>query len=418
MHPLMSSPEDFLAALSRGRHQRGRIVDLRHWEGSVILVGDLHAKPERLDWLLSRVDLETQRVVLLGDLFHREEVERAGEMDSSLHMLRRLMHWKVRYPDALYALLGNHEFTRNNRQKHGYCQGALFRRALEAEGLGELYDRFIEASPLVALHPQAVAVHAAPSSRVNSLEELAALPVVDVPMSQWHPAVLELTCFRHRNWSPSQEKSYSDYDVHDFLELCGCPEATLITGHTPLQRECDWRWQMGPRNWVIFAAGRELGWVRLEPDRLEFRRLGRSQRDADEEIVPDRADSSQQRLLLEDAGPYELLPDRTYELEYPGWPIGLRGQGWELRLCHYRHLDAGSQLYYGGGYYLVGQSRLQEVIHLKRHQALLVGGRSLHQGVRLTAAALHEQEWLVLSQGEEGHFSLRALRPGVQLRVC
>lgn len=412
----MSQEERFLKALSEGCLQRGRLVDLRNWQGPCYLVGDLHAKPERLDWLLARVDLEKEKVVLLGDLFHREEYERAGEMNSSLVMLRRLMHWKTRFPDALYALLGNHEFTRTDRQKHGYCQGNLFRRALEAEGLGSLYDRFIQASPLVALHPRAVGIHAAPSLRIKSLEELAQLPVADLNTAEIHPAVLEMTCHRHQSWSPSAEKSYNDYDVEDFLRLCQCPDALLITGHTPLQRECDWRWQMGPRNWVIFAAGRELGWVRLDPQSLRFTRLGRSSPGNDEDIVQDRSGSNESRLDLT-SNHHRLDPDHTYHFGYPGWPMQIVGEDWDLRLCHYRHLDSSAQLYYGGGYYLVGQSRLQEVIHLKRHQSLLVGGRSLHAGVKLTSPHLQRQEALVLHQAEEGEFWLRPLVEGLELRV-
>lgn len=190
--------DDFLAALQsglcrNGGYQDGVVVDLRPVAHKTLyLIGDIHAKTPRIADLFAHADLYSQLegeravVVFLGDLFHREEPDRAGEMESSLETLLTIMELKRRFPRSLYVLLGNHEFTRTERCKHGYFQGALFRKALERRGLGEFYERFIEASPLVVVHPRCVATHAAPARCLKTFDELKQLPVRDAEARQLH----------------------------------------------------------------------------------------------------------------------------------------------------------------------------------------------------------------------------------------
>ena len=419
---------DFLSALeagtvAHGGYQDGRVVDLRGAAHKPLyLIGDIHAKQSRLKWIFEHADLEPQLqrdeavVVFLGDLFHREERERAGEMDSSLATLRQLMELKIRYPRGLYVLLGNHEFTRTDRCKHGYFQGVLFRLALEREGLGDLYDRFIEASPLVVIHPRCVGVHASPALSVTSLDELKCVPVVDKPAPLLHRALVELTCYRHVKWSPYGEKAYNDYDVDDFLQLCGVPEGPLLTGHTPLDRLTGWEWPMGPRNRVIFAAGRELGYVKATAEGHQLVRVGRSRLEDDDTVVWDRAAGHGLRRLKPEelSAGVTLQPDGVYAFDYPGAAVEIQLEdSIGLSLRHYRHLSAASQDYYALGYYLVGREMRQEVLKLKREHSILVGGRELCQGVRF---AWPNDECLIVRQWDEGQFELMALIEGIRLR--
>lgn len=244
--------------------------------------------------------------------------------------------------------------------------------------------------------------------------------------------MIELTCHRHVNWSPFGEKAYNDYDVDDFLRLCGVADTHLITGHTPISRETGWEWPMGPRNTVIFAAGRELGYARVDAHGLEFVRVGRSQVDNDDKVLWDRTPVPLQLpsgQVLEVSGgrravrindpsqPVELWPDVLYRFDYPGAAVTIQLNEFEsVSLRHYRHLSPGSQAYYPLGYYLVGNEPRQEVLKLKRDQSLVLrGGHSLCLGVRFSLPHLGEREALLLSQGEDGQFEVRALIEGLRL---
>jgi hypothetical protein len=426
-----------LGTVARGGYQNGRLVDLRQAvHKTLYLIGDIHAKSHRIDDIFGHANLHCQLaqeqavVVFLGDLFHREDDARAGEMESSIQTLRLLMDLKLRYPRSLYALLGNHEFTRTDSVKRGYFQGYLFRQALQAHGLDLCYDRFVEASPLVVIHPLCAGVHAAPALTLQSLDQLIALEVADVHPLQLPRAVMELTFFRHIDWSPSQGKAYTDYHVEDFLRLCGVEQGPLITGHTPLCRDTSWTWRMGPRNTVIFAAGREVGYFRADAHDYRFVRVGRSRVSDDDTLVLDRTPESwslppgltlhreggHQWVQIDDlqaTAPLTLLPDVTYRLDYPGFAIRIsEPDGDELWLRHYRHLSASAQSYYGNGYYLAGHEMRQQILHLKRHQAILLGGDGLCQNVRFSWGP---DEFLVLRQEEDGQFELRALVEGVLL---
>lgn len=429
---------EFLSALkdgwqSRGGYQDGRIVDLRDSDRPLYMVGDVHAKPERIEAILSHAQLHPQLesesavLVFLGDLFHRED-ERAGEMESSLQTLRVFMDLKIRYPRHVYNLLGNHEFTRIGSTKKGYFQGELFRAALVEHGLEECYDTFLKASPLVLIHPRCVGVHAGPTISVDSLEEVRMLPVDDTDPSEMAPALRELTQSRHTDWCPNFAKSYSEHQVRDFLALCGVPEARLVTGHTPLGRATGWNWDIGQHLTVIFAAGREVGYFRWTSEGGELVRVGRSHLEDDEKLIADRAPDplpvgpgqEQETLnfrpgirLRDLTAPHPLLPDVTYRFDYPHRAVVIElPDGERLKICEYRHLTPSSQAYYAGGYYLVGNEFRQQVLSLKRELAHLIGGEELIQGVRFSWG---EKELAVLRQNQDGEFEIRALREGLQV---
>lgn len=414
--------------VAQGGYQDGRVVDLRGSGAPKVLylVGDVHARSARMHEVFRHAGLHTQLaageavVVFLGDLFHREELERAAEMESSLDTFREMMALKVAYPKAFYVLLGNHEFTRTLRCKHGYFQGVLFGFALEQAGLRGTYERFMEESPLVVLHPQGVGAHAAPARSVADLDELKSLPLSDCDPKAMHPAVIELTCNRHVKWSPAGQKAYTDFDVERFLELCGVPDGHFFVGHTPLNRETGWEWRMGPRNTVIFAAGRELGYARLDEHGARLIRVGRSRSEADDEISVSEEGGDWQgmrQFVRWESEDVELQPGFLYRFDYQHGPVELLGaRDQPLQLRNYSHLSPAAQGYYGAGYFLLGQEQRSEVLALRRDQRILLGGAGLCQGVRFFWP---HQEFAILGQLEEGEFELRPLVPGLGLtRRC
>lgn len=198
-----------LGTVAHGGYQDGRAVDLRSASHKPFyLVGDIHAKPARIGQVLEHAQLEPLLendeavLVFLGDLFHREDDSRAGEMESSLETLEILARLKTRFPRSVYSLLGNHEMTRTESTKRGYFQGELFRRALRERGLDGIYNSWLEASPLFVTHPRLVGVHAGPAVSAQSLEQLKQVPVRDVDPWEQVPEVRELLFTRHVDWSP------------------------------------------------------------------------------------------------------------------------------------------------------------------------------------------------------------------------
>ncbi len=412
--------DTFLEALRQGRvesggFQDGRVVAVPATQ-TLYLIGDLHARVSRIGTIVAHAGLEQSLaareavLVFLGDLFHPEDDDRAGEMESSLETLRVFMDLKLRFPRHVYALLGNHEFTRSGSCKRGYFQGELFHRALEAAGLAACYEEFLRLSPLVVIHPRCVGVHAGPTRSVGSLEELKRLKVLNTVPTAMASGVMELCFFRHVNWAGNTNKTYSDHDVEDFLALCGVPHARLITGHTPLDRETGWTWNLGPRTTVIFAAGREAGYFRATADSEQFVRVGRSR--GGDELVPDRGFGEGVRVLTL---PASLRVDVAYALDYPGRPIRLLRDGEPmLRVCQYRHLPPALQSYCGPGTFLVGCESRMEVVRLRRHAAVVLGGTPLCGGVRF---AWPEEELAILQMSEEGSLELRALIDGLSLQA-
>lgn len=403
----------WLQAMRTPGRQRGRIVDLRGVTEPVYLVGDVHAKTTRIPALLQLLHLEEALasrqayLVFLGDLFHREERERIGEMDSSVDMLQAVLELKMRYPTQVYWLLGNHEFTRTERCKYGCFQGVLFRIELQRRVLDEFYDTFVAEGALALLHDRCVAVHAGPAPALQSLDELETLPVADLHTPELHAALIQLTCGRHRLWSGQQKLGYSDADVERFLELCGCPDGLLVTGHTPLNRECDWHWQLGPRTHVIFAAGRELGCAVARPEEVEFRRLGRSQ-PADDDLL-ESCDTSEEIHI---ATSQPLRPHVTYRFS-ADQPVSLRPADTDQRVSfrQHSHLPAALQEFYGTGFYLVGDERPPQVRRLPRHDAFVLG-----QGGPFRADWL-QGEVAIVGQRDAGEFEVRPLVPGLVLEV-
>jgi hypothetical protein len=395
---------DFVQAMRANPFKKGRVLDLREVD-KVMLIGDIHARYPRIEQMLAQADGHV--VVFLGDLFHREDSDQAGEMETSLATFQLFMKLKREYPERLFSLLGNHEFTQLGTSKRGYFQGQLFAERLQQAGLFETYQEFLRQSPLVMLHPQVVAVHAGPTTCVNRLEDLIELPLADLPPEELHPGVVQLISSRHREAAGQPGRSYSDLDVENFLNLCECPQAQLITGHTPIQPECHWNWTVGARTRVIFAAGREAGFLEVDPERISLRRLGRSRPGEDLLETPELSDiqwhSDGANLYLPLPWEEPLRPGVSYRFSYPGRPVRF---SCGLSVARYEHLSASSQAYYGPGYYLVGRESHAEVLRLNRNWGLVLGGSPLCEGVRFGWA---EHELAILHQGEAGEFEILPL---------
>lgn len=420
---------------SSGGYQQGRLIDLRKTPPQELyLVGDIHARWERIPLLVEHAGLDSKLasgeavLVFLGDLFHREERHLAGEMDSSLATFQAFAQLKIKFPRTVYSLLGNHEFTQGANTKQGFFQGAMFRQALEGRGLYQLYREWLKQTPMVLIHPRLVAAHAGPAISADTLEQLAALEVADIPPLELPPALRELAFFRHREWSGQPERAYDDHHVSDFLQLCSVPDGRLVTGHTPLDRETTWHWEIGRRLTVIFAAGRELGYMRVTRQGEELVRVGREPVDGSSivvsapcwpDVLPPGAAKQVQNghrfvgLTVLNQG-IDLAPGVSYRFSYRS--IGLRLEhphARALEIPHFRHLPPIHQVDSLFGTYLLPDGCLQPPLLLKRHKALVLGGRTVVDNTRFEWA---DTEMMVFEQFHQGEFELRPLVAGFRLR--
>lgn len=444
-----------LGAIDRGGLQDKCIVNLRNLQNVEIrFVGDLHAKRSRLEAILHYDNFEEKLrqgngiLVLLGDLVHREEKERADEIWSSFDVLFRMMQLKINYPKNVYSILGDHEYIKIGPGKHGLDQGAYFAWAMqsyfadvefEGHDFLELYRKFIERSPLCAIADSCVAVHAGPAISIDSLDALRDLPHGDVDPIDFHQAVVELIFYRPQLHDLRNEGSFFGHDVVRFLDICGSPGAELLTGHLPLSREVDWRWPVEEKTTVIFAAGRDFGFARLENQQLSFVRVGRSDRAEDDKIINDRSLSAAQLIKLYDNiagvevqndqnGAYvsispdfdlqdlELLPDVRYRVFDPKNPLVFNLAGQVIKVVERRNLAAWLRSDFPKGFYIVGDERRYQVAQLLRNHGVIVGGADVSaNGQRFSFGkdGIDSSESLEIIQYEIGKIEFMPLVEGI-----
>jgi signal transduction histidine kinase len=262
----------FTDAVKSGTYQKGTpVVDLRNIpDGTeVILVGDLHARRDNLEKILSdgdnlaRIKSGKAVLVILGDAVHDEEDLR--EMDSSVAIMQRIMDLKISSPDSVYYLLGNHDYLSDRVSKGGVAQGAWYAAALKrlfGPGYIEKYEAFLKASPLLVVGDGFAAAHAGPVRANKDLNDIARVNVTN----DYDSVVDQLIWGRFKH-----PRHYYDLtDVKNFLSRLGLKEdASFIVGHSPA-RDGNWRWAISPQHHVIFAAEHRTGYARIIRGKVEF----------------------------------------------------------------------------------------------------------------------------------------------------
>lgn len=104
---------------------------------TVVLLGDIHARADNLlrviteGGLLASLERGEASLVLLGDLIHSQEAGELEDMESSLFTLDLYSMLKLRFPENIYYVHGNHESFSPDVGKSGVLQGVLFRKHLE-----------------------------------------------------------------------------------------------------------------------------------------------------------------------------------------------------------------------------------------------------------------------------------------------
>ncbi len=222
-----------------------------------IFVGDLHAQVDNLLTLLSHngfmaaLEAGDAALIILGDSVHPEEDGRLAEMDTSLLITDLILRLKLRFPQRVFYIRGNHDSFSEDVFKFGVAQCLLWESVVRdrrgATYLREL-ERFYDLLPYLVFSEDYVACHAAPIKTRFTKDMLINI--------HRHPGLVrELTHnrLRRRNFPAG----YSKADVKHFRDTLGVPEETaFFVSHSPLNREdAMWLNAGGIKNHhIVFSA--------------------------------------------------------------------------------------------------------------------------------------------------------------------
>lgn len=214
--------------------QPGGLIRLPDSMG-VIIVGDLHAKPDNLLVVLSQNGfleaMEENRacLLILGDAVHPEGDVPLDRMDESMLIMDVIFKLKLRFPEQVFYLRGNHDSFSEDIAKGGVPQGLLWSKALiKTRGIEykEAMQTFYRRLAYTAFSKHFIACHAAPPTSSFSKEML-------VNISDYPKLRRELTNSRMRR--PNRPSGYTRSDVIKFRKLLQVGKNTpVVVGHTPL----------------------------------------------------------------------------------------------------------------------------------------------------------------------------------------
>jgi hypothetical protein len=199
-----------------------------------VIIGDLHARIDNLLTILSQnavldsLENGTAALVILGDAVHSEEPGRLEEMEGSLLMMDLIFRLKLRFPDNVFYIIGNHDSFFRELMKQGIPQGLLWGKHV-ASSRGEEYKTelqlFYQQSPLLVVSKDFIACHAGPARRKVSRQVL-------VDAHQFPDIVHDMTWSRLR--TPAFPAGYTRSDVRQFRKGLEVDSDTpFIVGHHP-----------------------------------------------------------------------------------------------------------------------------------------------------------------------------------------
>lgn len=203
-----------------------------------IIVADLHAQIDNLLTVLSQNAFldelfeGTAALIIIGDAVHCEIDGRLQEMSGSMLMMDFILRLKMRFPQQVFYLRGNHDSFSSEITKDGVPQGELWAEELRRQrgetyltAMREFYDRL----PYVVVTKYFIACHAAPP-----LAKISADMLVNIHR---HPELVgELIDNRQRR--PERPQGYTRQHVKRFRRALQLEKnVPLIVGHTPIDNE-------------------------------------------------------------------------------------------------------------------------------------------------------------------------------------
>ena len=203
-----------------------------------IVIGDLHARIDNFltaltqNAFLDALEEGSAALVILGDAVHSEVDGELRDMDSSMLMMDLIFRLKLRFPEQVFYLRGNHDAFSEDITKDSVPQGLLWAKSL-SEKRGSAYlkamDEFYRLLPYVVVSGDFVACHAAPPTRKITPEML-------VNIYRYPELLLEL--INNRPQRTHHPQGYNRRDIKRFRRALQLDAAVpVIVGHTPLDNK-------------------------------------------------------------------------------------------------------------------------------------------------------------------------------------
>jgi len=200
-----------------------------------VFVGDLHACIDNLLVILTQNGfLEgllagSVMLIIVGDAVHPDTPGHEEEMDRSMLLMDLIFRLKLRFPERVFYLRGNHDDFAEDINKGGVPQGLLWERALcDERGVRyrDAMQRLYDLLPYVAVSNRYIACHAGAPTMKASRKDL--IHVRDKPKLEH-----QLTHLRLRK--PNSPIGYGLADVRRLRRRLGVqPNTPFVVGHTPL----------------------------------------------------------------------------------------------------------------------------------------------------------------------------------------
>jgi len=204
-------------------------------EMTVVILGDTHTRADNIlrllteGGLLSSIEAGIASLVFLGDLVHSEEDGEAENMEPSLFILDLFCMLKLRFPENVFYVRGNHETYSHDVGKSGVPQGLLLRKHLKnrrgteyADAVGDLFENLafvVQGNGFAACHGAPVRTRVDRNTLVN--------------IKRYPGIQFEIVWNRLRQ--SNRPAGYGKGSVKRFRKTLGLPKRSpIIVGHTPL----------------------------------------------------------------------------------------------------------------------------------------------------------------------------------------
>ncbi|MHC4599738.1 MAG: metallophosphoesterase [Planctomycetota bacterium] len=209
--------------------RHGNLIELPP-EGDLLFSGDLHGSMENFTLLLRVADLKNHpgRHLILHEVVHQLQL---GQ-DQSFRLLEKTAALKVKFPDRVHVLIGNHELAEiQGREiyKGGICLNLLFDNAIEnaygphKDRVKDRYLDFLKTMPLAVRTATRIFIsHSTPEGRDAGMYSLAFFRRPPEPEDFQPHSLLEKVVWG-RDYSPAAADAFAkavDADV-------------FLSGHTP-----------------------------------------------------------------------------------------------------------------------------------------------------------------------------------------
>ena len=219
------------------RELPGGVIQLPQ-EKTPIIVGDLHAQIDNLlkilteNVFLDSLEQDKACLIILGDAVHSEIEGERSQMETSILMMDLILKLKMRFPEQVFYMRGNHDSFSLDIMKGGIPQGELWRKAILDQRGRKYYkemNRFYEQLPYVVFSKDFIACHAGPPDAKISLSRL---------INIHDHKKLRNGIIRNRLRRTTYPEGYTKGDVKRFRKALGFKSKTpLIVSHSPLAEE-------------------------------------------------------------------------------------------------------------------------------------------------------------------------------------